>query len=69
MRIAAVAVLPTLVALLGLAVSVVVIVGLVRAVVVFVAGVVGLYGRAYRLALSDGKLAVARVRGVGFILE
>lgn len=69
MRIAAVVVSPTLAALFALAVGVVVIVGLIRAVVVVVAGVVGLYGRALRLAFSDGKLAVAGVRGVGLILE
>lgn len=69
MRFVAVAVSPTLAALLGLAVGVVVIAVIVRAVVVFVAWVVGLYGRALRLALSDGKLAVAGVRGVGLILE
>lgn len=69
MRIAAVAVSAALAALCGLGVGVVVIVAIVRAVVVVVASVVGLYGRALGLALSDGKLAVAGVRGIGLILE
>ena len=69
MRIAAVVVSPTLAALLALVDGAVVIAAIVRAVVVVAAGVVGLYGRALRLAFSDGKLAVARVCGVGLILE
>lgn len=62
-RRAAVAVSLTVAALLALAVGAVVIDALITAAVVVVAAIVGLYGRAYRLAFPDGKLAVARIIG------